>query len=492
MLEHILPSGAIVVHENTDVLERVPGIPKTDDFNSTHTVITDRNLRIEDLEHILRNSDPRSISHIFPINCLTDMMEYLPTTFHKIKGKISPYMIPTSENPAPDMEKVRMRLKTRIQVASATMGPPIIDGQRDLGSIASKLNHINKIYLISRQYGLLGKRPYPILFGDITDPKNLDSALIDMKVTFVEFMEELSLGNRTYETTVLTEEDNRRPVTPRIMREKYPHVEYLKGILKSNLQGIVLYGSAAATDDPSKYSDLDNLVLVGDVRKALESLKCRRPFAHGGKVIECLGKEPPEGAKHIGMNVLPASKESFIKYLRSLHDAREYYNHSQILYGEIPMARISMDEVMESGISCAYSKFHSCMGNLKRAYLNPENLSARRGLYEFFAKTPRFFLQHTLNAMGKPPAYRSKEELNARLEEAGMGIPEFNPDTGHIRRTMMQTAINVLQLQREFSDFERKADFSFFTDGKYCKLWGEDVDNYTKVRFGNTYMRRRN
>ena len=171
-------------------------------------------------------------------------------------------------------------------------------------------------------------------------------------------MLEIPVGKRNYERRV-----RKIDVPKKDIQKRFVYVEWLKQKLGDDLAGVLLYGSAARTDNPEGYSDFDNWVMVRDIARAHQILKNTCPAVYDGKVIEAHNdSELPHGVKHLGIHLFPANEEYVIRHIRFLHDPREFLMHTKVLFGEFPFLKVGQDEVIERGISQAYMKLKTIAG----------------------------------------------------------------------------------------------------------------------------------
>jgi predicted nucleotidyltransferase len=274
-----------------------------------------------------------------------------------------------------------------------------------------------------------------------------------------EYLMEIPVGKRNYTVTTRTPEVSEKEL------EKYPFVDWLKEKLGDNFLGDLLYGSAARTDDPSKFSDYDNWVRVKDVKKAHEVLRGTKPAVVDGKLIENCPEDTP-GWRHVGIHLFPEDDDYLLRHIRFLHDSVEFRKHTKVLYGEFPFPKVGMDEVIERGISHAYVKLKTIAGSLNWAWSSPERIIGKPNLYEFIVKNLKFFLQHSLNAVSTP-RFRDKEELTRLLADRDLEIPKYIPDLDHIKDSLLYSMVSVLKLQKELSEHEREPRLDFMVDKEF-------------------------
>ena len=274
----------------------------------------------------------------------------------------------------------------------------------------------------------------------------------------MEYMLEVPKGNRWYAEKYRTPE-----VGAQELEKRFYYIEWLKEKLGDNLVGVLLYGSAARTEDPKAHSDFDNWVRVRDVQAAQRLLQNTCPVVYEGKVISCTGEKHPEGSHHLGIHLFPESEDYLLRFIRFLHDSREFLLHTKVLHGEFPFINVRQDEVIERGISQAYIKLKTLAGAANWAYTFPEKLIDKQALFEFVVKNVRFFWQHALNAL-EGPKLRTKQDLTERLQERGIFIPEFKSDAGYIRQSVVQALHDVLVLQEEFYASGHRPNLDFLKE----------------------------
>ena len=312
--------------------------------------------------------------------------------------------------------------------------------------------------MIGRIYGHLEERKYPFLFGDLESEENWDTALSQMKMQFIEYLNEIPIGPRAYPIRRRNAE-----VTEKEITERFPYVNWIREKLGNDLLGILLYGSASRTADPSQFSDYDNWVVVKNVPRAHRILKGTMPSVYLDKIVEGDKSHNLPNTKHVGIHLFPESSEYLERHIRFLHDSTEFLKHTLVLDGRFDFPVIAEDEVVERGISHAYVKLKTISGSLNWAYSTPEKIIGKPNLFEFIVKNIRFFLQHSLNAMHEPK-FRDKEELDALLAERGMPLPGYKPDPKYIQESLLFSMTSVLRLQQDLIEFGRSPNLEFLLD----------------------------
>ena len=446
---------------------KIPGIPYESRYDKVQVFLTDGVPRVEDLENILSKGNDKILVTPWSLDVVRGFRDYVPTTFSMVTKEMNESLIESyfglSKDWKPEEERVLLQLQSELDAKSATIDAAMIHNRKDYGGLLNKVHLVNRIYNIGRLYGHLQDRgkEYPFLFGgDFENPAKWDEILIGIKKMFIEYFEEVPLGERMYEMRT-----RRQEVSNKELREKYVYLEWLKEKLGDDLKGVLLYGSAARTDDPKGYSDFDNWVRVRDVAKAQRMLAGTCPAVLEGKVVELRNGEHPEVAKHLGIHFFPESDNYMLRFIRFLHDSREFLKHTKVLYGEMPFIKVRQDEVIDRGISQAYIKLKTIAGALNWAYTYPEKMMGKPALFEFIVKNVRFFLQHSLNAI-EEPKLRTKAELNERLTQRGLYIPEYRDDAQYMKEAVLFSMYSVLTLQSEFVNSKRTPNFKFLGERK--------------------------
>lgn len=440
---------------------QVPGLPYDDTRNYSRTRILDEVPTADELERLLlEEQEPDTVIGLWPKSALLGFREYIPTSFRRVwKGLHDPtgFFGPDLEDNG-DRERVLLQLQTELDAKSATIDAAVAHNRASLGTIVNKAHHLNRLYIIGRQHGFFSENEYPMLFGDLRDPTNWTEALIGMKYCFNELKREIPLGKRNYDVVV------RKPHTnPEKLRGLYPFIDWFEQKLGDNLAGILLYGSAARTEDPNKFSDYDNWVRVHDVGAAVRALAHTAPSVVDGKVIEGYHADDNPMAKHVGIHIIPADDEHLLRHIRFLHDPTEFLKHTRVLTGHWPFPKVDEDEVLERGLSHAYIKLKTLCSSLDWAYREPERVAEAPALFEFLVKNLRFFLQHTVNAI-EGPAFRHKDALNKMLEDRGCPIPEYKNDPRYIQEALLSTTVAGLKMQAEFQAYGRKPNLDFLKE----------------------------
>jgi len=470
---------AKIIYEDKGPNYQVPGLPYEESFKYVKSVILDEVPIKKDIEEILATADKETLANSWSLYVVKGFKDYIPTTFRRITQHMPQEMLEKyfhiKQEWIPEHAKVLLQLQTELDAKTATLDAAIIHHRRDLGTVVNKAHIMNRLYSIGRLYGHLEERKdFPFLFGDLTVEQNWDEALSRMKLQSIDYIMEVPVGKRNYPTRTRTVDVSRREI-----ENKYVYLEWLKQKLGDNLTGVLLYGSAARTDNPEEYSDFDNWIRVRDVAKAHQVLRGTAPAVFDGKVVECRGKEYPEGAKHLGIHLFPESEDYAFRFIRFLHDSREFLKHTKVLYGEFPFIKVSQDEVVERGISQAYVKLKTVAGSLNWAYSTPEKIIGKPSLFEFIVKNVRFFLQHELNAL-EEPKFRSKQELDELLKQKGMSIPKYSDEPEKIKKALIFAMISVLALQKELLESGRKPRLRFLVDDKTYEWTSEEIDDWSR------------
>jgi len=480
-----LPSGTKSIFECTGKCYKVPGLKYEEGFDRVQMIILDDAPTTDDLEALLRPGKKDTLISPWPVHVLRGYKNYLPSTFKRVTAnmpqELSEKYFGTSTNWIPESKAALLQIQSELSSKSATIDAAIIHDRKDIGTVTSKIHNLNRLYNIARMYDFVQERQYPILFGDTSNSKNWDEILFKTKQTFEELICEVPLGNRNYSKRVRSPDFSQKEI-----QRKFPYIDYLKNKLGDNLSGVLVYGSSAREEDPSKYKDYDNYVIVKDLRKAFEAMKGTCPNVVNGKVVEMRGisqKDISADAKHIGIHLIPDSEDYLCRHMRMLHDSREFLLHTHVLYGNIPFEKSALDEVVQRGLSNAAIKSKIVIGALNWAYASPERLQGKPGLFDFIVKIPRFYLQHVLNAEGKPK-FRDKQQLNMILNQVyRMDIPEYSEDLIEIKESVKKTAANIFKLKKDFVTVEAETapNFSFLTDNKiFGWKQGSEVDYWGK------------
>lgn len=476
--------GVNILFEDIGPNYQVPGLPYEETYSQVRPLILGGVPQPADLERLLGQSDADTLTNPWSLAVISGFQAYIPSTFKRVTqnmpGELLGQYFGVEEDWVPEGERILLQLQTEIEAKAATLDAALIHSRRELGTVVNKAHLLNRIYRIGRIYGHLEEREYPFLFGDLRDETTWDEALSEMKMQFMDYLMEVPQGARRHQVKTRKQEVSQQKVD-----DHFVYVEWLKEKLGDNLVGVLLYGSAARTDDPALYSDFDNWVRVRDVRAAHKSLAGTCPSVLDGKVIEFKGGEhiEPEGAKHVGIHVFPESEEYALRHIKFLHDSREFLKHTRVLYGEFPFLKVKQDEVVERGISQAYLKLKTIAGALNWAYSAPEKIVGKQSLFEFIVKNTRFFLQHMLNAI-EEPKFRDKVELNDLLAQRGLHIPKYSDDPEHIRQSLLYAMTSVLTLQEEFQNSGREPNFDFLVDERNLSWDDPCIDDWSPLDDG--------
>src|SRR3989338_1494892 len=449
---------ANVLHQRRTRITNFPGLPYDNTFTHSEGVIVDSVPEMGELEQILHQARKDTILNPWTVYTLRNLQTYTPTTYRQITRGFQENLLddytPNESKGINERKRILLQLQTELNTKSSTVDAALIHARRDLGTVTSKAHTVLRLYSIGRSWSffepneqfegyITGKGPF--FFGDLTQPNNWDNALLQVKELFIDLLEKIPVGDRPCEKII-----KKTDVSDAELQNRFGYVEWLKEKLGDNLAGVLLYGSAAKTDDPKKHSDFDNWVRVHDLRKAQQVLKNTCPVVIDNKVVELPpGMAEPVGSKHLGLNLFSASEKYALNYIRFLHDPVEFLLHGKVIYGDFPFVKVEQDEVVERGVSQSLIKLRTIAGSLNWAYQTPERIYGKPSLFEFVVKNIRFFYQHSLNAT-EGPQMRTKEELNERLAQKGLHVPEYRDDLRHIQESLLYSWRAVSQLQQEF------------------------------------------
>ncbi len=470
---------ANIIYQNRAPNNRIEGLPYPNRFEYVRPVIFDSVPSVDDLKRILSDTTENStLVAPWSLDVVKGFRDYVPTTFKMVtqgmdKSQFTElFGLPSEWIPEP--ERVLLQLQSEFDAKSATLDAAATHNRKDLDTIVNKAHLVNRLYLIGRIYNHVEEREYPMLFGDLTKEDTWNDVLLSMKETFIDYFLQVPLGKRKYDVRIRTAEQE---VTPEELQERYVYIDWLKQKLGDDLLGVLLYGSAARATDPSQYSDFDNWVRVKDLTKAHKILRGTCPAVLNGKVVELSNGEHPEGAKHLGIHLFPENQEYLLRFVRFLHDSREFLEHTKVVYGEFPFIKVKQDEIIERGISHAYIKLKTIAGALNWAYTFPEKMLGKPPLFEFIVKNVRFFHQHALNAV-EGPNFRSKQVLNQRLAEKGLHIPDYIDVLNYIKESMLHAMYSVLTLQSDFLNTGRRPNLKFLNDDKKYDWGSPEIDEW--------------
>jgi len=460
---------ADVLFTHTGDFFRIPGIPYGDRFQVFQPVVYDGIPEIDQLRQLVDQAPYDTMVSPWPRNTLLGFRDFVPTTYKRMTSPLSEENLQAwfgdSHSDIPDEKRVLLQLQTENDSKGATIDSLLINHRWGVEVVANKAHLLNRLYNIGRLYGHVPERDNaPFLFGDLTQEHTWPEAIIAMKQMFLEFMEELPLSSRPYDIAVRGVE-----VTPEQLRTKYSYLETFKSMLGDDLVAVLNYGSAARTDDPARYSDFDNWLVVRDVPRALRIFNGTCPFVHEGKVhLNVPEHLHPKDSKHLGMFFMPDSPEFLRRYVQFKDDSIEFLLHTKVLYGELEFPIVSQDEVMERGMSAAYTKLKSLQGSISW----PDKLLGKPPLFEFFVKICRFYMRPMLNILEKP-WYRPKEVLDKELLKRGIKIPKYVNDVNKLREGILYALHHTFRLQEEFFQSGRKSSLAFMSDQQYIPT--EDI-----------------
>lgn len=452
---------AEILHETVGRNYQVPGLPYEDSLRYMRPVLLDDVPSADEVRALLARGDHETLVNPLSIFVVRGFRDYVPTTFKRATAGMEQTLVEglfgEDATGIPEADRVLLQLQTEVEAKGATLDAALIHDRMNLGTIVNKAHHLNRLYNVGRIYGHLDEREPPFLFGDLTDARGWPEALAAMKQQFHDYLMELPDGPHQYPLRTRTPD-----VGAQELARDYPFVAWFQEKLGDNFTGALLYGSGARTNDPRRIGDYDNWVRVRDVAAAQQALLATKPALVEGKVVEGVSDADDPRVKSIGIHLFPDDDRHTKRHIQFLHDSIEFRKHTKVLAGDWPFPKVKMDEVVERGISHAYIKLKTIAGSLNWAYRAPERLLGSPPLFEFVVKNQRFFLQHMLNAMGKPE-FRDKERLDALLAERGLAIPKYKDDVGHLQTSLVDSMVGVLTLQKEFIQRGRAPRFGFLS-----------------------------
>ncbi len=461
----------------------VPGLPYDSDTSTfIESKILDDVPTRNEMYDLLKKSREDTMTIAWTKHVLQGFKIYVPSTFkmttYNMPASLTENLFNTATDWIPENTRMLLQIQAEIETKFATLDAAVINRRKtpgNLGTITNKAHTANRIYNIGRIYNHLKERETPLLFGLTRDIATWDAALLEIKLLAIEFTKEVPTGPREYNHSTTQAE-----LTDKIISRDYPYVDWLENKLKDNLVRILLYGSAARTNDPSLFGDFDNWVVVDDISAAYEVLTRTAPAVRilgdgTRKVIEgCFDPDPKDkNLKPVGIHVLLNDHDYEERHIRALHDSEEFRMHTKPLRGEFVFPKVALDELTNRGLCQSHIKLKTGSGGASWAYNSPEKILGKEPLFAFFAKIPRFALQHGLTAM-EGPGFRDKQELDRRLAEKGIFIPKYKADADYIRRSLIDSTVASFIVQKEIIEHGIEPSFDFLSH--HSKLLETDLN----------------
>jgi hypothetical protein len=143
-------------------------------------------------------------------------------------------------------------------------------------------------------------------------------------------------------------------------------INILKSILGKNMQAVLLYGSATNSE---KFADYDLIIIVKDLKDALENLA---------------GKSPKYNGLEINISVF--DEKDFWTY--QLASGDNLMDHAICLYGEARIPHKASNDLLARNFSFGFIRFRQLLGMAAQLNNSPTESDDKRNLLNYFTKIP--------------------------------------------------------------------------------------------------------
>ncbi len=297
-----------------------------------------------------------------------------PSFFYSLKTKkhhlnsftdsLAPFKIDKDNSLAVPVNSVRYYLQSLLFLTGVTLSAAIIQNRWSYGTIESKLNRLWQAGKIAETSGLsdLISLNIPEFVLKIAEKRfsNPIESLFELKFFFSKVLyvlfKDIKAEMKTLKTTKLNSAQEKR----------FGFVEQLKKMLGENLQTIILYGSAANSE---QFSDYDLIIIVKNLKEGLETMT---------------GKSPKYN--NLELNISLFDETDFNTY--QLASGDNLMDHAICLYGKAQVPHKDKNNLLLRNFSFGFIRFRQQMGMAAHTKNNGEPESSKVNLYNYFIKIP--------------------------------------------------------------------------------------------------------
>jgi len=255
-------------------------------------------------------------------------------------------------------------LQSAVFLTGVTLSAAIIQNRWSIGTLESKLNRLWQTGSLVKHTGIKKLADLDILSFVKKEALQIQSkplhALFDLKLFFSQILKELVNTIPFEEAYIKTTKLN--PA----QQKKFGFINILKSILGKNMQAVLLYGSATNSE---KFADYDLIIIVKDLKDALENLA---------------GKSPKYNGLEINISVF--DEKDFWTY--QLASGDNLMDHAICLYGEARIPHKASNDLLARNFSFGFIRFRQLLGMAAQLNNSPTESDDKRNLLNYFTKIP--------------------------------------------------------------------------------------------------------
>ncbi|MBK6699595.1 MAG: hypothetical protein IPG55_06775 [Saprospiraceae bacterium] len=280
---------------------------------------------------------------------------------------------------------IRLWLQSVVFLAGVTLSAALIQNRWSVGTLESKLNRLWQVASYGERKGFekLGalKIQEFVLNASIQLNNDPIQLLVDLKKYYSKvleiLMEYVEVEKRQMHETQLND----------IQKFKYGFIKDLRFELGSNLQSVLLYGSAVNSE---KFADYDLIIVVKNLEDALLALKGKSPTYNG-----------------LELNISVFNESDFWTY--QLASGDNLFDHALCLFGSVTVPHKKANDLIIRNFSFGYVRFLQLMGMSAKVGNISSEVDDKKNLIDYFIKIPLNVYKGIQGCYGK---VGTNEEIN--------------------------------------------------------------------------------
>ncbi len=280
------------------------------------------------------------------------------------KKSLVPMELTFDYNSNTDLDSPKFYFQSLAFLSGVTLSAAIIQNRYSEGTIESKLNRLWQLATASGQNDILGLNEIDIKQFVLKTANKLNgdklNVLVDIKKFYSTVLKKL-VKDIDCEWRCLKADR-----LSKSQKVKYGFIDSLKSDLGSNLQCVILYGSAV---NSQKFSDYDLILIVKNLDSAINALAGKSPIYRG-----------------LELNISLFDEDDFITY--QLASGDNLIDHALCLYGETNVPHKTSNLLLTRNFSFGFIRFRQQIG--VSAYVNDikSRQDDKKNLLDYFIKIP--------------------------------------------------------------------------------------------------------
>jgi hypothetical protein len=281
---------------------------------------------------------------------------------------------------------VRHWLQSVVFLAGVTLSAAIIQNRWSVGTLESKLNRLWQLEAYSGLVGLEFLKELRLKEFVLQCAAQLDSnpafVLKELKLFYSAVLKGL-----VKEIPYAEKELKESALSP-FQAERFGFVKDLKMLLGTNIQCILLYGSAT---NSLQFADYDLIIVVKNLSQALDRIAGKSPKYNGLELNICLFDEA-----------------DFMTY--QLASGDNLADHALCLYGSATVPHKPLGDLVARNYSFGFVRFRQLMGMAAHVGMEHGGSDDKRNLIDYFIKIPLNVFKGIQGCYGK---VGTNEEIKA-------------------------------------------------------------------------------